>query len=192
LLVSSADALVSSSSEAEQKSEEELDESDSNSEPELEEPSIEMVDADDDLSAVVEEAMDDSADEVTAGDADSITVEPTLVDVAVPLLRRWWKADDSHLAATIPEFAFLSKVEVIRGVIVLSLSTLLLQIWNMLFGLATSASGIRENTVNWWNYFFVSGNDSSIAPEFSDPLGWALLIATFCILLSTMPRRPKD
>lgn len=192
MLVTSADVTMSSTSEAEAASEEELDVEPAVDDEGAEEPSIEVIDADDDLSAVVEEAMDDSASDVTDEDVDSGVVEAKQTNIAGSLLRRWWKADDSHLAATIPEFAFLSKVEVIRGVIILSISTLLLQIWNMLFGLATSTSGIRENTVNWWSYFFVSGRDSSIAPEFSDPLGWALLIVSFCILISTMPRHPKD
>jgi len=192
LLVTWAEVSVNSSSEAEAVPEEELDGEPVVDDEEAEEPSIEVVDADGDLSAVVDEAMDDSSLDVRGGDSDTGVVELNETNIAGPLLSRWWKADDSHLAATIPEFTFLSKVEVIRGVIVLSISTLLLQIWNMLFGLATSTSGIRENTVNWWNYFFVSGKDSSIAPEFSDPFGWALLIVSFCILISTLPRHPKD
>jgi len=192
LLVTSADVTVSSTTEAEAASEEELDMEPAVDDEEPEEPSIEVVDADDDLSAVIAEAMDESSTDVGDEEPDTAAVESEAADESGSLLRRWWKADDSHLAATIPEFAFLSKVEVIRGVIILSISTLLLQIWNMLFGLATSTSGIRENTVNWWSYFFVSGRDSSIAPEFSDPLGWTLLIVSFCILISTMPRHPKD
>ena len=191
MLVTSADIHMGSSSEADETSAEELDVEPSEIDHESKEPSIEVVNADDDLSAVVNEAMDESTIETDdVEEADDL--EYTSSDDSASFLVNWWKADDSHLAATLPEFSFLSKAETIRGVMIISLSTLLLQLWNMLFGLASSAAGKRENTINWWDYFFVSGADSSLAPEFSDPLGWVLLIVSFCILISTMPRHPKN
>lgn len=192
MLVTSADVIMSSSPEDEAEPELEVEESLSDSVGEDEKPSIEVVNTDDDLSAVVDEAMEHSPEEEVESNSEIDDEESSATETVGTFLNRWWKADDSHLATTIPEFSFLSKVEVIRGIIILSTSTLFLQLWNMLFGLANSGSGGRENTINWWDYFFVSGADSSLAPEFSDPLGWALLIISFCILLSTMPRHPKD
>ena len=192
MLVTLADVIMSSSSEDEEVPEMEVGEALSDSGDEDEKPSIEVVDADDDLSAVVDEAMDHSQEEEVESNSEIDDVGTNEAETVRNFLNRWWKSDDSHLAATIPEFSFLSKVEVIRGIIILSVSTLFLQLWNMLFGLATSGSGSRENTINWWDYFFVSGADSSLAPEFSDPLGWVLLIIAACILISTMPRHPKD
>ncbi len=192
MLVTSADVIMSSSPEDEAEPELEVEESLSDSVGEDEKPSIEVVNTDDDLSAVVDEAMEHSPEEEVESNSEIDDEESSATETVGTFLNRWWKADDSHLATTIPEFSFLSKVEVIRGIIILSTSTLFLQLWNMLFGLANSGSGSRENTINWWDYFFVSGADSSLAPEFSDPLGWALLIISFCILLSTMPHHPKD
>ncbi len=171
--------------------EEASDESNAASSEESEEssqPSIEIVDEDDDLAAVVEEAMDGEEDEEESGE-DLEQVE--VASEKEPLLKRWWNAEHTNLSSTLPEFRFLANVEVNRGLLVLSLSTIILQLWNMLFGIATSASGVRENSLNWWNFFFGSGMDSQLAPSFSDPLGWAVLIASSCLLLSTMPR-PKD
>ena len=171
--------------------EEASDESDLSSSEESEEssqPSIEIVDEDDDLAAVVEEAMDGEEDEEESGE-DLEQVE--VASDKEPLFKRWWNAEHTKLSSTLPEFRFLANVEVNRGLLVLSLSTIILQLWNMLFGIATSASGVRENSLNWWNFFFGSGMDSQLAPSFSDPLGWAVLIASSCVLLSTMPR-PKD
>ncbi len=151
-------------------------------------PSIEIVDEDDDLAAVVEEAMDGEEGEEESGkDLEQVEV----ASEKEPLLKRWWNAEHTNLSSTLPEFRFLANVEVNRGLLVLSLSTIIIQLWNMLFGIATSASGVRENSLNWWNFFFGSGMDSQLAPSFSDPLGWAVLIASSCLLLSTMPR-PKD
>ncbi len=169
----------------------ELDIESSEEPDESSQPSIEIVDEDDDLAAVVEEAMDGEEheeDEVESG-GDLEQVE-TALDKE-PLFKRWWNAEHTNLSSTLPEFRFLANVEVNRGLLVLSLSTIILQLWNMLFGIATSASGVRENSLNWWNFFFGSGMDSELAPSFSDPLGWAVLIASSCVLLSTMPR-PKD
>ena len=171
--------------------EEASDESDLSSSEDSEEnsqPSIEIVDEDDDLAAVVEEAMDEEQEDEESGE-DLEQVE--VVSDKEPLFKRWWNAEHTKLSSTLPEFRFLANVEVNRGLLVLSLSTIILQLWNMLFGIATSASGVRENSLNWWNFFFGSGLDSQLAPSFSDPLGWAVLIASSCVLLSTMPR-PKD
>lgn len=152
------------------------------------EPSIEIVDEDDDLAAVVENAMDEDEDEPSP--ENEIESDQTFTSQE-PLALRWWNTDESHLSAALPEFGFLANTEVNRGLLIISLSTMLLQLWNMIFGIANSTSGIRENSINWWNFFFGSGQDSTIAPSFSDPLGWAIFIAAFCIFLSTMPR-PKN
>ena len=149
------------------------------------EPTIEVVESDDDLAAVVEEAMD-SEDPIEDDDVDE---DPEPVE---PLMRRWWKAEDPHLSRVLPEAGFLQKVEVIRSLFIISLLAIIIQIWNMGFGLASSASGSRDRTIDWWDLLFGSSLDSYSAPYLMDPLGWALLLASFTLLISTMPYDAKD
>lgn len=183
--MSEGDDLESEPDEEKSEAVEHMDSSSSSNE---DAPSIEIVDEDDDLAAVVENAMDADDGETAAENLqDNIeTLTPQ-----EPLALRWWNTDESHLSAALPEFRFLANTEVNRGLLIISLSTMLLQLWNMIFGIAKSTSGIRENSINWWNFFFGSGQDSTLAPSFADPLGWSIIIAAFCIFLSTMPR-PKN
>jgi hypothetical protein len=140
---------------------------------------IEIIEADEDLTAVVEDALEDST--------------PIKQEVAnVGLLAKWWSAQDSHLGHILPELSFLQKVEAIRGTIILSVSTFVLQCWNLIFGIASSSSGFRNMTIDWWRFLFSSGQDSFEAPYLMDPLGWVLLIGSFTILISTMPHEAKD
>ena len=140
---------------------------------------IEIIEADEDLTAVVEDALEDST--------------PIQQEVAgVGLLVKWWSAEDSHISHILPELSFLQKIEAIRGVIILSLSTLILQFWNLMFGIAASSSGVRNMTIDWWKFLFSSGQDSFEAPYMMDSLGWVLLIGSFAILISTMPHEAKD
>ena len=77
MLVTSADIHMGSSSEADETSAEELDVEPSEIDHESKEPSIEVVNADDDLSAVVNEAMDEStieADDVEE-EADDLAIK---------------------------------------------------------------------------------------------------------------------
>lgn len=140
---------------------------------------IEIIEADEDLTAVVADALEDST--------------PIQQEVAsAGLLAKWWSAEDSHLGHILPELSFLQKIEVVRGVIILSLSTFFLQFWNLIFGIAASSSGDRNMTIDWWRFLFSSGQDSFEAPYMMDPLGWVLLIGSFAILISTMPHEAKD
>ena len=158
---------------------------------ELEEPSIEVIDSDDDLVAVVDDAMEGEEAEA-AEEVDTESHEESFNEPSEPLLRVWLRADESRLKHMLPELPIFHRVEVIRGIAILSIGTLLLQLWNMFMGIVNSAVGVRENTISWWHYLFSSGTDSFAAPYLSDPLGWAILILSFCLLLSTMPFDAKD
>ena len=98
----------------------------------------------------------------------------------------WWNSENSILSNTFPEVRIL-KNKLLNKILILScLGLIIIQIFNMIFGLALNHNQVRTNTVIWWNFFF-GGLDSEAAPYFSDPLGVVVLLLAIIIFWNTRP-----
>ena len=98
----------------------------------------------------------------------------------------WWRSENSVLSNTFPEVRILKNKFFNKGLILFCLGLIILQLFNILFGLALNHEQVRTNTVIWWNFFF-GGLDSRASPYFSDPLGLVILLMAIIIFWNTRP-----
>ncbi len=106
--------------------------------------------------------------------------------VAEDLLIDWWRTDDSRLSRCIPIGAF--RLPILNRVIgIFGFSTMLLQLYNMSFGLARNGAGNRENTIHVWEWLSGARIDSYPAPYFDDISGWFVLLLATLLFWATFP-----
>ena len=106
--------------------------------------------------------------------------------VAEDLLIDWWRTDDSRLSRCIPVDAFQLPI-LNRTLGIFSFATMLLQLYNMSFGLARNAAGDRVNTIHVWDWLNGARIDSYPAPYFDDISGWFVLILATLLFWATFP-----
>jgi len=94
----------------------------------------------------------------------------------------WWGAEHSRLTSIIPLGGGLNRL-VIFGTI----SGMILQVINMLHGIATSHNGLRENTLHLLEFVQGASPGSYASPYFADPLGWGVLAFGLLLCWVTQP-----
>ena len=119
--------------------------------------------------------IDTSVEEIEQSPNESTTVA-----------EEWWRSGNSILSNTFPEVHILKNKFFNKGLILSCLGLIILQLFNILFGLALNHEQVRTNTVIWWNFFF-GGLDSRTSPYFSDPLGLVILLLASIIFWNTRP-----
>ena len=106
--------------------------------------------------------------------------------VAEDLLIDWWRTDDSRLSRCIPIGVF--RLPILNRVIgIFGFSTMLLQLYNMSFGLARNDAGNRENTIHVLEWLSGARIDSYPAPYFDDISGWFVLLLATVLFWATFP-----
>ncbi len=106
--------------------------------------------------------------------------------VAEDILIDWWRTEDSRLSRWIPLGALRMPI-LNRTIGSLSFITMLLQLYNMSFGLARNSSGNRVNTIHVWEWLNGARIDSYPAPYFDDISGWILLLISTTLFWATFP-----
>jgi len=74
-----------------------------------------------------------------------------------------------------------------RSLAFVTVSGFLLQLYNMIWGIATSESGARENTLHIWEFLNGISPGSYAAPYFDDISGWALLLIMGALMWLSFP-----
>ena len=98
----------------------------------------------------------------------------------------WWATDDSRLSRLINVEMFREQW-FNRSVAFVTVSGVLLQLYNMIWGLATSENGARENTLHIWEFLNGISPGSYAAPYFDDISGWALLLTMGALMWLSFP-----
>ncbi|MEE2758844.1 MAG: hypothetical protein VYA86_02570 [Candidatus Thermoplasmatota archaeon] len=113
---------------------------------------------------------------------------PAEAENTVPedLLINWWGTDDSHLSRLVSIDLFREHW-FNRSMAFVGLSGLLLQLYNMFWGLATSENGTRENTLHIWEYLNGLAPGSYASPYFDDISGWLFLLITAVLIWFSYP-----
>ena len=102
------------------------------------------------------------------------------------IIINWWRTNDSRFSRTFP-IQLLREPWFNRSLLFIGLTTVILQLYNMAWGLAKSENGVRENTLHIWEYLNDSQPGSYAAPYFDDMSGWALLLMSVILLWLTTP-----
>jgi hypothetical protein len=113
---------------------------------------------------------------------------PAKAEDSVPedILINWWATEDSRLSRML-NLNFLRERWFNRSLAFTSVSGFLLQIYNMILGLAKSENGTRENTLHLWEYLNGISPGSYAAPYFDDVSGWLFLLITAALAWSSYP-----
>tara|TARA_B100001996_G_C18655351_1_gene590968 strand:+ start:128 stop:937 length:810 start_codon:yes stop_codon:yes gene_type:complete len=102
------------------------------------------------------------------------------------IIINWWRTNDSRFSRTVP-IQLLREPWFNRSLLFIGLTAVILQLYNMAWGLAKSESGVRENTLHIWEYLNGTQPGSYAAPYFDDISGWVLLLMSVLLLWLTMP-----
>ena len=113
---------------------------------------------------------------------------PEEADHSVPedLLINWWATDDSRLSRLVNVEMF-RELWFNRSVAFVSVSGFLMQLYNMIWGIATSENGTRENTLHIWEFLNGTSPGSYTAPYFDDISGWIFLLITGVMMWLSFP-----
>ena len=102
------------------------------------------------------------------------------------LFINWWATNDSRLSRLF-NFEMFRELWFNRSLAFVSMSGFLLQLYNMVWGLATSENGMRENTLHIWEFLNGISPGSYAAPYFDDISGWILLLVMGTLMWLSSP-----
>ena len=102
------------------------------------------------------------------------------------ILINWWATEVSRLSRMI-NMGLLREKWFNRSLATISVSGFLLQIYNVIWGLAKSENGTRENTLHIWEYLNGTAPGSYAAPYFDDVTGWFFLLITAVMAWASYP-----
>ena len=98
----------------------------------------------------------------------------------------WWATDDSRLSRTV-NLEMFREQWFNRSLAFVTVSGFFLQLYNMIWGIATSENGTRENTLHIWEFLNGISPGSYAAPYFDDISGWALLLILGSLMWLSFP-----